>query len=151
DVYAEESGLPLGEGIGVLRDVIIAGSDEEAMALWGDSGAFVGAAWFAPFHFGDALPDPDTGESPDMFDNSLALVGTVDTVTRQHEEVAVVLACTSPLLRTPTGDVLDAHRRRGTLCHVSRALRDRLRRGRGRLPQPRPLWLAQPTPGSRHP
>jgi alkanesulfonate monooxygenase SsuD/methylene tetrahydromethanopterin reductase-like flavin-dependent oxidoreductase (luciferase family) len=87
EVYAEASGLPLGEGIGVLRDVIIADSDDEAMALWGDSGAFVGAAWFAPFHFGDALPDPDTGESPDMFDNSLAFVGSADTVTRQLERL----------------------------------------------------------------
>ena len=31
----------------VLRDLIIADSHEEAMALWGDSGAFVGAAWAA--------------------------------------------------------------------------------------------------------
>ena len=33
-VYAEVSGKTQGEGIGVLRDVIIADTDEEARALW---------------------------------------------------------------------------------------------------------------------
>ena len=87
EVYAEESGRPPGEGVGVLRDVIIANTDEEALALWMESGAFVGAMWFAPFHFGDALPDPDTGDAPDMFGEGLAFVGSVDTVTRQLERL----------------------------------------------------------------
>src|SRR5207249_1955117 len=39
-LYAEVSGRPLGEGVGVLRDVIVAPTDDEALALWGDSGAF---------------------------------------------------------------------------------------------------------------
>src|SRR6202051_104501 len=34
DVYAEVSGRPRGHGTGLLRDVIIADTDEEAMALW---------------------------------------------------------------------------------------------------------------------
>ena len=34
DVYAEVSGKPSGQGMGVLRDVIIADTDAEAMALW---------------------------------------------------------------------------------------------------------------------
>ncbi len=51
DVYAEVSGRPPGEGTGVLRDVIIADTDEEAMALWHDSGQFSGPAWFEPFGF----------------------------------------------------------------------------------------------------
>lgn len=87
EVYAEESGRPPGEGVGVLRDVVVADTDEEAVALWVESGAFVGAMWFAPFHFGDALPDPDTGEAPDMFGEGLAFVGSVDTVTRQLERL----------------------------------------------------------------
>jgi alkanesulfonate monooxygenase SsuD/methylene tetrahydromethanopterin reductase-like flavin-dependent oxidoreductase (luciferase family) len=87
DVYAEESGRAPGEGVGVLRDIVIADTDDEALSLWMDSGAFVGAMWFAPFHFGDAMPDPDSGEMPDMFSESLALVGTVDTVTRQLQSL----------------------------------------------------------------
>src|ERR1700722_8193095 len=46
DVYAEVSGKPRGHGTGLLRDVIIADSEEEAMALWRDSGQFTGRAWF---------------------------------------------------------------------------------------------------------
>jgi hypothetical protein len=33
------------------------------------------------------MDDPKTGETPDLFDNSLALVGSVDTVTRQLEKL----------------------------------------------------------------
>jgi alkanesulfonate monooxygenase SsuD/methylene tetrahydromethanopterin reductase-like flavin-dependent oxidoreductase (luciferase family) len=88
-LYAEVSGRPAGEGIGVLRDVIVADSDDEAMALWADSGAFCGGAWFAPFGFSRGLADPDTGETPeDLFAEGLALVGTVDTVSAQLERLA---------------------------------------------------------------
>ena len=41
-LYKEVSGRPLGEGMGVLRDVIIADTDEEAKAHWKDSAVFVG-------------------------------------------------------------------------------------------------------------
>jgi alkanesulfonate monooxygenase SsuD/methylene tetrahydromethanopterin reductase-like flavin-dependent oxidoreductase (luciferase family) len=91
DVYAEESGLPIGERMGVLRDVVVAETDEEALMLWGNSGAFVGGAWFSPFGFSAAIPEP--GESVDdvtpqlLIDRSLALVGSVDTVTRQVEKL----------------------------------------------------------------
>ncbi len=84
-LYAEVSGRPPGDGIGVLRDVIVAPSDDEAMALWRDSGAFCGAAWFEPFGFSKGLADPETGERPDLFAQGLALVGSPDTVTRQLE------------------------------------------------------------------
>ena len=85
ELYAEVSGRPLGEGIGVLRDVVIADTDEEAMAIWHNSGAFCGAAWFEPFGFSKGMADPDTGEAPDLMAESLVLVGSVDTVTRQLE------------------------------------------------------------------
>jgi alkanesulfonate monooxygenase SsuD/methylene tetrahydromethanopterin reductase-like flavin-dependent oxidoreductase (luciferase family) len=87
EVYAEASGRPLGDGIGVLRDVVIADTDEEAMHLWESSGAFCGAAWFAPFGFSQGLADPATGMAPDLFASSLALVGSVDSVTRQLERL----------------------------------------------------------------
>jgi len=84
-LYSSESKRPLGEGIGVLRDVIVADSDEEALALWADSGLFVGASWFEPFGFGRGLVDPDDGSVPELRANGLALVGSVDSVLRQLE------------------------------------------------------------------
>jgi len=87
ELYAEASGRPLGEGIGVLRDVVIAGDDDTAMAVWSGGPAFCGAAWFAPFGFGEGLLDPDTGEEPDLFGDSLALVGTASTVTSRLESL----------------------------------------------------------------
>jgi alkanesulfonate monooxygenase SsuD/methylene tetrahydromethanopterin reductase-like flavin-dependent oxidoreductase (luciferase family) len=85
ELYAEASGRPLGDGVGVLRDVIVADTDEEAQALWADSGIFVGAAWFAPFGFDQGYAHPVTGERPDLLGESLALVGSPDTVARQLE------------------------------------------------------------------
>ena len=91
-VYHEEAnaagrGLAPGEGIGVLRDVVIADTDEEAWALWRQSGSFVGAAWFAPFGFGGAVPLP--GEDPRavtpevMHERGLMWVGSPATVRNQ--------------------------------------------------------------------
>lgn len=87
EIYADASGRPLGEGIGVLRDLVIADTDEEARQLWRSSGAFCGAAWFAPFGFSRGLIDPESGEQADLFTNGLALVGSIDTVTAQLEEL----------------------------------------------------------------
>src|SRR5262249_57243178 len=36
-LYADVAQNPIGEGIGVLRDVIIADSDDEALAIWRES------------------------------------------------------------------------------------------------------------------
>jgi alkanesulfonate monooxygenase SsuD/methylene tetrahydromethanopterin reductase-like flavin-dependent oxidoreductase (luciferase family) len=60
DLYAEVSGKSRGQGTGLLRDIIIADTDEEAMALWEDSGRFSGKAWFEPFGFRRGLIDPVT-------------------------------------------------------------------------------------------
>ena len=87
EVYAEESGRPLGDGVGVLRDLVIAPTDDEAYALWRSSGAFCGAAWFEPFGFARGMVDPATGEQADLFRDGLALVGSVSTVCRQLEEL----------------------------------------------------------------
>jgi alkanesulfonate monooxygenase SsuD/methylene tetrahydromethanopterin reductase-like flavin-dependent oxidoreductase (luciferase family) len=82
-LYAEVAARPPGDGVGVLRDVVVADTDDEAMALWRDSGAFCGAAWFEPFGFARGLADPATGARPDLFAEGLALVGSVETVARQ--------------------------------------------------------------------
>jgi alkanesulfonate monooxygenase SsuD/methylene tetrahydromethanopterin reductase-like flavin-dependent oxidoreductase (luciferase family) len=86
-LYAEVSGRPPGEGVGVLRDVVIAASDAEAQELWRRGPVFCGAAWFAPFGFDRGMADPDTGADydGDRFADGLAFVGTADTVTGQLE------------------------------------------------------------------
>ncbi|MGH8431191.1 MAG: LLM class flavin-dependent oxidoreductase, partial [Solimonas sp.] len=87
-VYAEVSGKPKGQGVGVLRDVIIADTDEEALALWRDSGQFSGRAWFEPFGFRRGMQDPKTGKYPtaeEIIAMGYAYVGTVDTVLRAME------------------------------------------------------------------
>jgi len=86
-LYAEESGKPIGEGMGVLRDLVIADTDAEAKEIWRHSGYFCGREWFEPFGFSTGMEDPKTREVPDLWENSLALVGTVDTVTRQLERL----------------------------------------------------------------
>ena len=88
EVYASVSGRRPGEGMGMLRDIIIADSDEEAKELWVNSATFAGNAWFVPFGFRRGMLDPKTGEAPsteEAIDKGYALVGTVDTVTRSLE------------------------------------------------------------------
>jgi alkanesulfonate monooxygenase SsuD/methylene tetrahydromethanopterin reductase-like flavin-dependent oxidoreductase (luciferase family) len=93
-VYHDEANkagrnLEPGEGIGVLRDVIVADTDEEAWALWRDSAAFVGAAWFSPFGFGGAIPRPGEAReaiTPElMHERGLMWIGSPATVRRQVE------------------------------------------------------------------
>jgi alkanesulfonate monooxygenase SsuD/methylene tetrahydromethanopterin reductase-like flavin-dependent oxidoreductase (luciferase family) len=88
DVYAEVSGRPRGQGTGLLRDVIIADTDAEAMALWRDSGQFSGRAWFEPFGFRRGMQDPKTGEflTPEQaVQEGYILAGSIDTVIRGVE------------------------------------------------------------------
>ena len=70
----------------MLRDVIIADSEDEAMEIWRDGGAFCGASWFAPFGFGDALR-PEGRDEPfspeEMKEMGLLFAGTVDSVKQQ--------------------------------------------------------------------
>jgi alkanesulfonate monooxygenase SsuD/methylene tetrahydromethanopterin reductase-like flavin-dependent oxidoreductase (luciferase family) len=90
NVSAEVSGRPRGQGMGLLRDVIIADSDAEAIALWKDSGVFSGRAWFEPFGFRKGVIDPVTGAAPSAEQSvalGYALVGTVDTVARSLEKI----------------------------------------------------------------
>ena len=81
EVYAAVSGRALGDGMGMLRDIIIADSDEEARQLWVNSSTFAGEAWFVPFGFRRGMLDPKTGEAPtteEAIANGYALVGTVE-------------------------------------------------------------------------
>jgi alkanesulfonate monooxygenase SsuD/methylene tetrahydromethanopterin reductase-like flavin-dependent oxidoreductase (luciferase family) len=93
DVYAEVSGQPPGDGIALLRDVVVAPTDEEAMSLWAEGPSFGFQSWFSAFGFDKGLPHPDTGEMPDLFGESLALVGSPDTVARQLQRLLERLPC----------------------------------------------------------
>ncbi len=93
DAYNDEAkaagrNLEGGEGIGLLRDVVVADSDEEAFELWRRGAVFAHRMWFAPFGFGAGLIPPGQEEPltpEEMFELGIALVGSVDTVTRQLE------------------------------------------------------------------
>ncbi len=87
ELYAEASGKAPGEGVGVLRDLIVADTDDEAMKIWMNGPVFCGTSWFRPFGFDKGMLHPDTGAEfqGDRFADGLAFVGTADTVTRQLE------------------------------------------------------------------
>src|SRR5262245_64426243 len=88
EVYAEVSGQALGDGMGMLRDIIIADSNEEARELWVNSATFAGEAWFVPFGFRRGMLDPVTGQAPtpeEAIAKGYALVGTLVTVTKRLE------------------------------------------------------------------
>ena len=95
DVYREEAAkegrnLARGEGLGVLRDVVVADSDAEAVELWRQGGAFCGAVWFAPFGFSRVLTEPERTDQitpEEMMERGMLLVGTPDTVSRQMERL----------------------------------------------------------------
>ena len=94
DIYRDEAAqagrdLAPGEGLGLLRDVVVADTDQEALELWGQSGAFCGAAWFAPFGFDRGLTEPgrERFTPQEMMERGMLLVGTPDTVSRQMERL----------------------------------------------------------------
>jgi alkanesulfonate monooxygenase SsuD/methylene tetrahydromethanopterin reductase-like flavin-dependent oxidoreductase (luciferase family) len=95
EVYTEEAAnagrtLAPGEGLGLLRDVIVADTDAEAIEMWSHGAAFCGAAWFAPFGFSSALVEPGRLEplsQQEMLENGMLLVGSPDTVCRQLERL----------------------------------------------------------------
>src|SRR5690606_31626070 len=57
-----------GEGIGIIREVIVADTDAEAMALARNAGAFIWTTFFEPFGFNAALMHP--GEDPASIPNT---------------------------------------------------------------------------------
>ncbi len=88
ELYRDVSGLKYGEGVGMLRDIIIADTDEEARQLWQDSGHFAANAWFVPFGFRQGMLDPKTGLAPtpdEAIAKGYAFVGTLNTVLRSVE------------------------------------------------------------------
>jgi len=80
-----------GQGMGILREVIVADTDAEAMALASNAGAWIWTTFFEPFGFNAALMRP--GEDPatipntfeSMIDRGLTIAGSPDTVCRKLE------------------------------------------------------------------
>lgn len=84
--------LTLGQGIGLAREVIVADTDEEAMALGREGGCFIWTKFFEPFGFNAALArlDEDYRTIPNTFesmcDRGLTICGSPDTVARKIEQ-----------------------------------------------------------------
>jgi alkanesulfonate monooxygenase SsuD/methylene tetrahydromethanopterin reductase-like flavin-dependent oxidoreductase (luciferase family) len=97
ELYAAESGREPGAGMGMLRDIIIADTDEAARQMWTESATFASNAWFVPFGFRRGMLDPKTGVAPtaeEAIRMGYALVGSVDTVTRSLEALKKKLPVT---------------------------------------------------------
>ena len=92
---AAEAGknLEFGQGVGIVREVIVADTDEEAMALGKESGCFIWTKFFEPFGFNAALMrlDEDYNTIPNTFESmverGLTICGSPDTVNRTFEEL----------------------------------------------------------------
>ena len=80
-----------GQGMGIIREVIVADTDAEAMALARNAGCWIWTTFFEPFGFNAALMRrgedpatiPNTFES--MIERGLTIAGSPDTVNRTLE------------------------------------------------------------------
>lgn len=85
--------LDFGQGVGLVREVIVADTDEEAMALGRESGCFIWTKFFEPFGFNAALMrvDEDYRTIPNTFESmverGLTICGSPDTVSRKFEAI----------------------------------------------------------------
>ncbi len=85
--------LKFGQGVGLIREVVCADTDAEAMELAKNAGSFIWNTFFEPFGFQSALMRkgenykdiPATFES--MVDRGLTIAGSPDTVNRALESL----------------------------------------------------------------
>ncbi len=83
--------LKFGEGLGIIRDVIVADTDEEAYNLAKDAGVYIWQKFFQPFGFNAAVarPGEDPMKLPKTFElldeRGLVVCGSPDTVSRKLE------------------------------------------------------------------
>jgi alkanesulfonate monooxygenase SsuD/methylene tetrahydromethanopterin reductase-like flavin-dependent oxidoreductase (luciferase family) len=91
--------LAFGQGVGLIRELVVADTDAEAMELARNAGSFIWNTFFEPFGFQAALMNPGedyktipaTFES--MVDRGLTIAGTPDTVCRKLEALFKQLPC----------------------------------------------------------
>jgi alkanesulfonate monooxygenase SsuD/methylene tetrahydromethanopterin reductase-like flavin-dependent oxidoreductase (luciferase family) len=82
-----------GQGIGITREMVVADTDEEAIAIAREAGCFIWTKFFEPFGFNAAIARPgenykdvpNTFES--MVDRGLTICGSPDTVSRKLEQL----------------------------------------------------------------
>lgn len=85
--------LEFGQGVGLVREVIVADTDEEALQLGKESGCFIWTKFFEPFGFNAALMrmDEDYNTIPNTFESmlerGLTICGSPDTVNRTFEKL----------------------------------------------------------------
>lgn len=85
--------LSFGQGIGITREVVVADTDEEAMAIGRESGCFIWTKFFEPFGFNAAIARPGENykEVPNTFESmverGLTICGSPDTVSRKLEKL----------------------------------------------------------------
>jgi alkanesulfonate monooxygenase SsuD/methylene tetrahydromethanopterin reductase-like flavin-dependent oxidoreductase (luciferase family) len=82
----------LGQNIGVLRDVFVAETDEEAKFHARNGNGFVWPKWFGPIGFDHALKrphedKPGPGDFDDLYERGFEIVGNPDTVNFMIEKL----------------------------------------------------------------
>jgi alkanesulfonate monooxygenase SsuD/methylene tetrahydromethanopterin reductase-like flavin-dependent oxidoreductase (luciferase family) len=97
DAYHSEAlkndpNIKWGQNVGHFRDIVVADTDEEAVAIGRDALGYIWTSWHDHFGFNEALrrpgengPIPNTYES--MVERGYALAGSVDTVARKLEHI----------------------------------------------------------------
>jgi alkanesulfonate monooxygenase SsuD/methylene tetrahydromethanopterin reductase-like flavin-dependent oxidoreductase (luciferase family) len=82
-----------GQGMGIIREVVVADTDAEALELARNSGSFIWTTFFEPFGFNAALmrPGEDPASIPNTFESmverGLTIAGSPDTVCRAFEKL----------------------------------------------------------------
>jgi alkanesulfonate monooxygenase SsuD/methylene tetrahydromethanopterin reductase-like flavin-dependent oxidoreductase (luciferase family) len=82
-----------GQGMGIIREVVVADTDAEALELARNAGCFIWTTFFEPFGFNAALmrPGEDPATIPNTFESmverGLTIAGSPDTVSRAFEKL----------------------------------------------------------------
>ncbi|HVB82352.1 MAG TPA: LLM class flavin-dependent oxidoreductase [Candidatus Binataceae bacterium] len=82
-----------GQGIGITREMVVADTDEEAIAIAREAGCFIWTKFFEPFGFNAAIARPGENykDVPNTFeamvDRGLTICGSPDTVSRKLERL----------------------------------------------------------------
>jgi alkanesulfonate monooxygenase SsuD/methylene tetrahydromethanopterin reductase-like flavin-dependent oxidoreductase (luciferase family) len=85
--------LSFGQGIGITREMVVADTDEEAIAIAREAGCFIWTKFFEPFGFNAAIARPGENykDVPNTFESmcerGLTICGSPDTVSRKLERL----------------------------------------------------------------
>jgi alkanesulfonate monooxygenase SsuD/methylene tetrahydromethanopterin reductase-like flavin-dependent oxidoreductase (luciferase family) len=85
--------LSFGQGIGITREMVVADTDEAAIAIAREAGCFIWTKFFEPFGFNAAIARPGENykDVPNTFESmcerGLTICGSPDTVSRKLERL----------------------------------------------------------------